>query len=70
MAISHFTVTGMTCNNCVNHVTEEVNEIPGVQSVKVELDSGSMVVESQEKLAFDVIQAAVSEAGDYSVVQA
>ena len=44
MATANFTVTGMTCQNCVNHVSEEVSEIEGVTSVKVDLDSGSMVV--------------------------
>ena len=26
-----FTVTGMTCGHCVASVTEEVQEVPGVQ---------------------------------------
>ena len=70
MATATFTVTGMTCQNCVNHVSEEVSEISGVSSVKVDLESGSMTVQSDAPLSFDAVQEAVLEAGEYSVVQA
>ena len=36
--ISNYTVSGMTCGNCVNHVTEEVSEVEGVTGVNVQLD--------------------------------
>ena len=35
--ISKYTVSGMTCGNCVNHVTEEVSEVAGVDNVSVTL---------------------------------
>lgn len=68
--ITNYTVTGMTCGNCVNHVTEEVKEIDGVTDVKVTLEGGSMVVESDDRIPFDAIIEAVKEAGEYSVVEA
>ncbi|MGJ6979730.1 heavy-metal-associated domain-containing protein [Aestuariimicrobium soli] len=69
--ISTYTVTGMTCGNCVNHVTEEVSEVDGVQAVNVDLESGRMTVESETALDFSVIEAAVAEAGDkYAVTPA
>ncbi len=68
--ITNYAVTGMTCGNCVNHVTEEVSEIDGVNDVKVSLEGGAMAVESDERIPFDAIIEAVKEAGDYTVVEA
>ena len=65
-----YTVTGMTCQHCVNHVTEEVQGIDGVHGVSVQLDGGEMVVASDERIPFDAILEAVQEAGDYTVVEA
>ena len=33
--------TGMTCDHCVASVTEEVQEIPGVDDVDVDLATGA-----------------------------
>lgn len=68
--ITNYKVTGMTCGNCVNHVTEEVKEIDGVKNVSVSLEGGSMVVESDAHIPFDAIIEAVKEAGNYAVVEA
>lgn len=65
-----YTVTGMTCGHCVKSVTEEVSEIAGVDKVDVQLDDGSMVIESAQLIDFDKIKAAVAEAGDYQVALA
>lgn len=59
-----YTVTGMTCGNCVAHVTEEVSEIAGVENVDVQLEGGAMTVTSAEVIPFDKIEEAVKEAGD------
>lgn len=68
MTTTTYTVTGMTCGNCVNHVTEEVSEIPGVTAVNVELEGGSMSVTSEVEVPFEAIKEAVAEAGEYTVV--
>lgn len=39
---STYSVTGMTCGHCVTSVTEEVQEIPGVESVGVALETGAV----------------------------
>ncbi|MCW2613620.1 MAG: hypothetical protein JWN08_614 [Frankiales bacterium] len=62
-----WTVTGMTCGHCVSSVTEEVSEIPGVQEVRVDLDSGLVTVTSDGPVGEDQVRAAVEEAG-YSLV--
>lgn len=70
MATANYTVTGMTCGNCVHHVTEEVSNVTGVSAVDVDLASGSMVVTSEAPIAFDLIKDAVAEAGEYVVTAA
>lgn len=68
--ISKYTITGMTCGRCAAHITEEVSELDGVTGVNVSYESASMMVESADRLPFDSIIEAVSEAGEYSVVEA
>jgi copper chaperone len=58
-----FTVQGMTCGHCVSSVTEEVQEIPGVESVDVVLETGAVTVTSSEPLDDTAVRAAVEEAG-------
>jgi copper chaperone len=58
-----YTVTGMTCGHCVASVTEEVQEIPGVQDVSVALETGSVTVTSQDGVDDTAVKAAVEEAG-------
>ena len=58
-----YTVTGMTCSHCVSSVTEEVQEIPGVESVDVVLETGALTVTSSRPVDDDAVKAAVEEAG-------
>ncbi|MBI2944039.1 MAG: heavy-metal-associated domain-containing protein [Candidatus Wallbacteria bacterium] len=55
-------VRGMTCQNCVRHVTEALTEVPGVQSVKVDLAAGTATVEHTTATR-EALVAAVEEAG-------
>ncbi len=61
--ISTYTVTGMTCGHCVTSVTEEVQEIPGVEDVEVILETGALTVTSDNPVDDAVVRAAVEEAG-------
>lgn len=65
--VSTWTVTGMTCGHCVASVTEELSEIPGVESVDVVLDSGAVTVTSATPLPRAAVEEAVAEAG-YTLV--
>ncbi len=71
MITTKLNVAGMTCQNCINHVTEELNEIPGVVAIDIELgeeDNPSVVrVTSEDRIDDDVLEAAIDEAG-YEVV--
>ena len=53
----------MTCAHCVASVTEEVQEIPGVEAVDVVLETGAVTVTSSQPLEDDAVRAAVEEAG-------
>ncbi|HZI97965.1 MAG TPA: heavy-metal-associated domain-containing protein [Actinomycetales bacterium] len=63
MSTSTYTVVGMTCSHCVNAVTEEVTEVPGVTGVDVDLDSGNLTVTSDAPVDDDAVRSAVEEAG-------
>ncbi|MFD9667524.1 heavy-metal-associated domain-containing protein [Rhodococcus sp. NPDC059968] len=66
MSTSSVTITGMTCDHCVSSVTEEINELPGVTAVNVDLATGKVVIESTTDLDPGAVADAVAEAG-YSV---
>lgn len=59
-------VTGMTCGNCVAHVTEAIEEVPGVLNVSVELRTGEaspVTVVTNTPLDEAAVRSAVDEAG-------
>ena len=58
-----FTVQGMTCGHCLASVTEEVQEIDGVEHVDVVLETGVVTVKSVQPLDDTAVRAAVEEAG-------
>ncbi|KRE39153.1 hypothetical protein ASG73_02045 [Janibacter sp. Soil728] len=58
-----YTVTGMTCGHCVSSVTEEIQEIAGVEGVQVELETGVVTVSSAEPVDAAAVRTAVEEAG-------
>lgn len=63
MSSETFTVKGMTCGHCVNHVTEELTKIAGVVSVDVELESGAVTITSSTDIDKSAVEVAVVEAG-------
>ena len=63
-----FVVSGMTCQHCVASVTEEVDELAGVQEVQVDLATGRLHVVGD--VTPEQVQAAVAGAGGYTAVPA
>jgi copper ion binding protein len=63
VSTSTYTVVGMTCGHCVNAVTEEVSQVPGVTAVDVDLASGGLTVTSDAPVDDSAVHAAVEEAG-------
>ncbi|WP_146843637.1 heavy-metal-associated domain-containing protein [Cellulomonas composti] len=61
-----FGVDGMTCGHCVQHVTTELQAIPGVTDVAIDLvvgGSSQVRVTSDAALPDEAVSAAVDEAG-------
>lgn len=56
-------VTGMTCQNCVRHVSQALSALPGVRSVNVDLEAGSARLESDREIPAAELRAALDEAG-------
>jgi copper chaperone len=63
MSTATYTVVGMTCGHCVNSVTDEVSQVPGVTGVDVDLASGGLTVTSEAPVDEAAVRAAVEEAG-------
>lgn len=57
-----YTVTGMTCGHCAAAVTEEVSAVPGVQTVEVDVEAGTVLVRG-DGVSDEQVRAAVDEAG-------
>jgi copper chaperone CopZ len=55
-----YEISGMTCANCVRHVTEAISSVPGVTSVVVDLDAGQARVEGEvdDAQVFAAVEAA------------
>lgn len=63
-------LTGLTCQHCVNAVTEEISAIAGVESVAIDLVSGgtsTLTITSADEIDPAALEAAVDEAGEYTL---
>ncbi|HEX8833702.1 MAG TPA: cation transporter [Abditibacteriaceae bacterium] len=54
-------IDGMTCGMCVSHVTKALEAVHGVESVRVDLESGSAVVEHSGTDAAQLVEAVVED---------
>lgn len=61
--LTTLTVSGMTCQHCVNAITEELGALNGVTAVDVTLSSGIVTLRSDQELSAVDVAAAVDEAG-------
>ena len=71
MTTSTYTVTGMTCGQCVKAVSDELRALDGVTDVRVDLVAGGesrVTVTSEQALPREQVAAAVDEAG-YTIVE-
>ncbi|GHV41766.1 mercuric reductase [Spirochaetia bacterium] len=60
-------IDGMSCEHCVKHVKDALEEIGGVSSAKVSLKENSADVEHDATVALAAMKEAVTEAG-YEIV--
>jgi len=56
-------VSGMTCNNCVRHVREALEQVAGVGEVEVDLGAGRATVKHHGGATLASLIAAVDDAG-------
>jgi copper chaperone CopZ len=56
-------VAGMSCGQCVRFVTDELEVVPGVESVAVDLATSMVTVVSDRELEPAAIRAAIEAAG-------
>ena len=66
MTTTTVTVSGMTCQHCVASVTEELQEVDGVQNVQVDLVAGGdspVTITSEGDLDPAAVRGAAAEAG-------
>jgi copper chaperone CopZ len=58
-----FQVTGMTCGHCRRAVRQEIDRVPGVVQVDVDLTRGQVTVFADGPVGRDQVAAAVEAAG-------
>jgi copper chaperone len=63
MITTTYNVTGMTCQHCVNSVTQELSTLDGVTAVEVNLEKGEVTVTSSSELDTLAAEQAIEEAG-------
>lgn len=63
MSRQEFRVLGMSCGHCVHFVTEELEALPGVESVTVDLPAELVTVVSDRALQPAAVRTAVEAAG-------
>lgn len=56
-------VTGMTCQNCVRHVSQALSALPGVRSAEVDLTGGTARLQTEREIPASELGAALDEAG-------
>ncbi|MGH3545342.1 MAG: heavy-metal-associated domain-containing protein [Mycobacteriales bacterium] len=67
MNSSTYTVGGMTCQHCVQAVTDELRNTAGLSDISIELPTGRLTVTSDDPIDDATVCAAVDEAG-YEIV--
>ncbi len=60
---TEFSVPEVSCQHCVNAITGEVTQLPGVQNVTVDLGTKRVRVEADERVSTEAVIAAINEAG-------
>ncbi len=60
-------IEGMGCSNCVKKVKKALKQLEGIKTVKVELDSGKVLIKSLDMVDNENIQKVIEEIG-YKVI--
>ncbi len=63
-----YTIPNISCHHCVHTITMELSELPGVKSVKGEVDAKQITVTYEAPATLDQIENTLSEI-DYPVAK-
>lgn len=63
MKTETFNVPGISCQHCVNAISNEVGGLGGVKDVQVELESKTVRVNADKTVSRETLVAAIQEAG-------
>lgn len=58
-----YRVPDVSCEHCVNAITQELSKIDGVQHVAVDLESKQVTVQSNAGVSDAALRAGIEEAG-------
>jgi copper chaperone len=56
-------VKGMSCQHCVNSVTQALQQVEGITNVEVSLDKGEARFEEDRQVDREAVRKAVQDAG-------
>lgn len=56
-------VKGMSCNHCVMAVTKALNEIEGIENIKVDLNKGEASFDEAMPVSMDTVKERIEKAG-------
>lgn len=60
---THFRITNLECEACIKLSKSALHEIPGVEIIDINLQSGESFIEAPEQIPFATIQASLQEVG-------
>lgn len=61
--VHSYTIEGMTCNRCRNHIEETLRKVKGVRNATVDLEKAEAVVEMEEHIPIDILENALQHGG-------
>jgi copper chaperone CopZ len=61
MESTQLQISGMTCGGCVAHVTKALSAVPGVRSIRVDLQTGRADIEHEGAVIGQMIAAVREE---------
>ena len=64
---SYYSLEGMTCNGCVNAITDKLLSLQGVRSVDISLHTKSATIRHVELLELPTLSEAISQLGPYRI---
>ncbi len=68
MMIHEYTVIGMSCMGCKNHVQEALQNTQGVVEAQVDLEKGLAVISMESHIPLSELQASVKAAGAHYTI--